>query len=72
MLNLVSFRTDPLQDPRFHDMDPRIRIHIKMKRIRNSAENVRKQTFICSQILLICLQQSKKINIYFLNKIDCN
>ena len=27
---------DPVPDPLFHATDPRIRIHIKMKRIRNS------------------------------------
>ena len=27
---------DPEQDPLFHETDPRIRIHIKMKRIRNT------------------------------------
>ena len=28
------------QDPLFHETDPRIRIHIKMKRIRNTASFV--------------------------------
>ena len=31
-----DFRSDLEQDPLFHEMDPRIRIHIKMKRIRNT------------------------------------
>ena len=30
---------DPDPDPLFHETDPRIRIHIKMKRIRNTAVN---------------------------------
>ena len=34
-----DFRSDLEQDPDpfFHETDPRIRIHIKMKRIRNTA-----------------------------------
>ena len=35
-----DFRSDPEldPDPLFHETDPRIRIHIKMKRIRNAAD----------------------------------
>ena len=37
-LYIPDFRSDLEQDPDplFHETDPRIRIHIKMKRIRNA------------------------------------
>ena len=37
-LYFLDFRSDSEQnpDPLFHETDPRIRIHIKMKRIRNT------------------------------------
>ena len=35
-IKLVDFRLDP--DPLFPEVDPQIRIHIKMKRIRNTVE----------------------------------
>ena len=36
----INDKTEP--DPLFHETDPRIRIHVKMKRIRNTGVNKKK------------------------------
>ena len=33
---MSDFEQDPDPDPLFHETNPRIRVHIKMKRIRNT------------------------------------
>ena len=49
-----DFRSDLEQDPDplFHETDPRIRIHIKMKRIRNTGIDINSAKGYCKVIFL--------------------
>ena len=66
--NLFDFRSDP--DPLFLEADPRIRIHIKMKRIRKTGSIGPNgfNTIVCKDCLFVNIPLILLLQLLFINR----